>query len=145
MRSASAVQALETMLRPKPRLVRRECRRCGIRHTGVYEGCATCLELERGVAAAWRKGQKLKKLCQACVEKWDRGSISRCTHHLAADNAYQQERIADQREKGLCAYGRCQTATDGEWYCAEHAAKRNELARKPAAARRQSLPARRRA
>jgi hypothetical protein len=119
LRSSSAVQALSAALRPKPRLVKRECRTCGNWHTGAYGGCKLCLEIERLRGELWRKGQKKKGLCVACVEKKDRGSGIRCTHHLAYDNEWQQARYADQRAQGLCGYARCQTASES-YFCDEH-------------------------
>ncbi len=141
MRSSSAVRALQETLRPKPKLrrVTKYCTHCDGAHSADTLWCSVCKATARSQAFEWRKEQKRRGLCNTCVEKMDRGSIARCTHHLAVDNAWQQARIAEQRAAGLCAWGRCQEPSELH-YCDKHRAVINARGR---AARQQSSPARR--
>jgi hypothetical protein len=101
----------------------RECTRCGGRHRDPhYKYCGPC----RDLTAAWHQAYRLdhiaRKICTECLVKRDKQSMRRCDRHLKMDVQYHMKQYADQRAKGLCAWGRCQNASESA-LCEEHLEK----------------------
>lgn len=102
------------------------CTSCkGTHYEAMFKMCKTCRATSLERLTEWRANQKKQHLCHDCVEAWDEGSISRCTHHLEMEREYQSRMRGKQIKAGLCTYGRCQNrplhAKRGEGgFCEKH-------------------------
>jgi hypothetical protein len=62
-----------------------------------------------------------RKLCPECMQR--KGRVTKtCETHREYNNAHQRAEYADQREKGLCVWGRCPVETE-KVLCEKHEAK----------------------